>query len=132
LIIGLGTRLVAALSGVLLLVYVGGIISLGARGIAINCGCGGNAGTVETGHTRYTADVLRDLGYLLPALWLLWRPKSKWSADAALLPELLPEPQRPTRPAAKGSSKIAPNNAPKPRSKASSSRPGPSKSGSRR
>jgi len=84
LIIGLGTRLIAAISALMLLVYVGGIISLGARGISITCGCGGGGGQVAEGHTRYTLDVLRDLLYLLPALWLLWKPQSKYSADAAL------------------------------------------------
>jgi len=86
LIIGLGTRLVALLSAILLLAYIGGIISLGARGISISCGCGGNGGTVAAGQTRYTLDVLRDLLYLVPALWLLWKPRSKFSADGALLP----------------------------------------------
>jgi uncharacterized membrane protein YphA (DoxX/SURF4 family) len=87
LIVGLGTRLVALFSGLLLLVYIGGIISLGARGIQIQCGCGGNGGAVLPGaHTRYILDTLRDLGYLLFALWLLWKPASKFSADDLLLP----------------------------------------------
>lgn len=86
LIVGLGTRLVALLSAVLLLVYIGGIISLGARGITISCGCGGGGGLVAPGQTRYTLDVLRDLLFLLPALWLLWKPRSKYSADDVLLP----------------------------------------------
>ena len=86
LIVGLGTRLVALFSAVLLLVYIGGIISLGARGISISCGCGGSGGTVAAGQTRYTLDVLRDVVFLIPVAWLLWRPRSKYSADDALLP----------------------------------------------
>lgn len=85
LILGLGTRLVAVLSALLLLVYIGGIISLGARGIAISCGCGGSGGLVAKGHTRYTLDVLRDLLYILPAAWLVWKPVSKFSLERALL-----------------------------------------------
>jgi uncharacterized membrane protein YphA (DoxX/SURF4 family) len=107
LIVGLGTRLVAAISAVLLLVYIGGIISLGARGIHITCGCGGNGGTVAAGQTRYTLDVLRDVGYLIPAAWLIWRPASKLSADQVLIPEAVPAATVPTprrSPAAKGSS----------------------------
>ena len=89
LIVGLGTRVVALLSGLLLLVYIGGIISLGARGIQIQCGCGGSGGAILPGaHTRYTLDTLRDLGYLLFPLWLLWRPDSKFSADGVLLPPI--------------------------------------------
>jgi uncharacterized membrane protein YphA (DoxX/SURF4 family) len=87
LIVGIGTRLVAVLSALMLLVYIGGIISLGARGIAIDCGCGGNGGTVAAGQTRYTLDVLRDVAYLIPVAWLLWKPRSKYSADEALLPQ---------------------------------------------
>ena len=86
LIVGLGTRLVALFSAVLLLVYIGGIISLGARGISISCGCGGSGGTVAAGQTRYTLDVLRDVVFLIPVAWLLWKPRSKYSADDALLP----------------------------------------------
>lgn len=86
LIVGLGTRLVALFSALVLLVYIGGIISLGARGIAISCGCGGSGGLVAAGHTRYTLDVLRDVAYLIPAAWLLWKPRSKYSADDVLLP----------------------------------------------
>lgn len=102
LIAGLGTRLVAVLSAALLVVYIGGIVSLGARGIHITCGCGGAGESVAVGHTRYTLDVLRDLGYLLPAAWLVWRPKSRLSADAALLPEPVAETPVPAsrRPAA--------------------------------
>ncbi len=95
-IAGLGTRLVAALSSVGLLIYIGGIASLGARGIHITCGCGGASGTVAAGQTRYTLDILRDVLYLVPAVWLLWKPKSKFSADDALLPEPVPETPLPT------------------------------------
>lgn len=87
LILGLGTRVVAALSGLLLLVYIGGIMSLGARGIHINCGCGGVGGVVAAGKTRYTLDVLRDLTFMIPAAWLLWKPESKFSLDDVLLGE---------------------------------------------
>ena len=95
-IVGLGTRLVAALSGLVLLVYIGGIASLGARGIHITCGCGGAGGEVGAGQTRYTLDILRDVLYLVPVAWLLWKPKSKFSADAALLPEPIPATPLPT------------------------------------
>ena len=85
LILGLGTRLVAIMSALLLLVYIGGIISLGARGIAISCGCGGGGGLVAKGHTRYTLDVIRDLIFMIPAVWLIWKPASKFSLERALL-----------------------------------------------
>lgn len=95
-IAGLGTRLVAVLSGLLLLIYIGGIASLGARGIHITCGCGGAGGQVSAGQTRYTLDILRDVAYLVPAAWLMWKPKSPFSADAVLLPEPVPAAPVPT------------------------------------
>ena len=85
LILGLGTRLVALFSALMLLVYIGGIISLGARGITISCGCAGGGGQVLKGHTRYILDVLRDLSFMLPAPWLLWKPASKFALERALL-----------------------------------------------
>jgi uncharacterized membrane protein YphA (DoxX/SURF4 family) len=85
LIVGFGTRLAALFSAILLLVYIGGIISLGARGLSISCGCGGSGGTVAAGQTRYTLDVLRDVVFLIPVIWLLWKPRSKYSADDVLL-----------------------------------------------
>jgi uncharacterized membrane protein YphA (DoxX/SURF4 family) len=114
LIFGLGTRLIAILSALLLLVYIGGIISLGARGIHVTCGCGGAGGQVAIGHTRYILDTLRDIGYLIPALWLIWQPKSKLSADAALLPDLPPPaPVPPPRSTAQAKNTTAKNGAAK-------------------
>jgi uncharacterized membrane protein YphA (DoxX/SURF4 family) len=89
---GLGTRFAAVCSALLLLVYIGGIVSLGARGIAINCGCGGIASTVAAGQTRYTLDVLRDVGYLVPAAWLIVRPRTPFSVDRRLLGQPETEP----------------------------------------
>jgi uncharacterized membrane protein YphA (DoxX/SURF4 family) len=118
LIFGLGTRLTAILSAALLLVYIGGIVSLGARGIHVTCGCGGAGGQVAIGHTRYILDTLRDVGYLIPALWLIWQPKSKLSADAALLPDLPPPaPVPPPRANAQNRAGTAKKGAPKPRTR---------------
>jgi uncharacterized membrane protein YphA (DoxX/SURF4 family) len=85
LIIGLGTRLVALFSVLLLLVYIGGIISLPLRDIYISCGCGGSGGVVDKSQVHYTRDVFRDIAFMIPALWLLWKPASKFSAERALL-----------------------------------------------
>jgi uncharacterized membrane protein YphA (DoxX/SURF4 family) len=98
-LVGIGTRFAAVCSALLLLVYIGGIISLGARGIAINCGCGGIASTVAAGHTRYTLDVLRDVGYLVPAVWLILWPRTPFSVDRWLLGA--PDPTESGRPVAR-------------------------------
>ncbi|WP_431678030.1 MauE/DoxX family redox-associated membrane protein [Kitasatospora sp. KL5] len=84
LLIGLGTRLVAAVSALLLLAFIAGIASAWARGISIDCGCFGGGGTVDASKTEYLQEILRDTGFLLLAVWLVLRPRTKFSADAWL------------------------------------------------
>jgi uncharacterized membrane protein YphA (DoxX/SURF4 family) len=84
LVAGLGTRFAALLSGVLLLVFIGGIASVWARGMSIDCGCFGGGGQVAAAQTRYLPEILRDTGLLLAAAWLVWRPRTRLSADGLL------------------------------------------------
>ncbi|MFD9125663.1 MauE/DoxX family redox-associated membrane protein, partial [Kitasatospora sp. NPDC059571] len=84
LLIGLGTRLVAAVSAVLLLTFIAGITSAWARGISIDCGCFGGGGAVDASKTEYLQEILRDTGFLLLAAWLIARPRTRLSVDAWL------------------------------------------------
>ncbi|WP_316520686.1 MauE/DoxX family redox-associated membrane protein [Kitasatospora brasiliensis] len=84
LLIGLGVRLVAGLSALLLLVFIAGISSAWARGISIDCGCFGGGGHVDESQTTYLQEILRDTGFLLLAGWLIWRPRTRLSADGRL------------------------------------------------
>lgn len=84
LLVGLGTRIAAALSALLLLVYIGSIASVWARGISIDCGCFGGGGAVSASKTAYLQEILRDLGFLLVAAWLLGRPRSRFALDGLL------------------------------------------------
>ena len=81
LLLGFATRLAAALSAVLLLVFIGGVISAAARGLLIDCGCFGGGGTVAPGATTYTLEILRDIGVLALAGYLIWRPDTPLSVD---------------------------------------------------
>ena len=81
LLVGLATRLSAVLSAVVLVVFIAGVISAAARGLSIDCGCFGGGGDVQAGETAYTAEILRDLGFLLLAGWLIVRPDTPLSID---------------------------------------------------
>jgi len=82
LVVGLFTRWTAIAGGVLMAVFIAGIISVWVRGISIDCGCFGGGGT--TGATQYPIDIARDVGLLACAVWLVVFPLTKVSADRAL------------------------------------------------
>jgi protein-disulfide isomerase len=84
LLAGLATRLVGALSALLLVVFEIGVISAAARGLSIDCGCFGNGGQVAAGHTRYTLEILRDLGLLVLAAFLIRWPLTAYSVDGSV------------------------------------------------
>ena len=84
LLAGVGTRLVAALSAVLLVVFVAGVTQAWARGLSIDCGCFGGGGAVESGQTTYVQELLRDAGFLLMAGWLVARPHTLVALDDRL------------------------------------------------
>ena len=84
LLLGVGTRVAAVLSGALLVAFVAGIAAAWARGLTIDCGCFGGGGQVSAGETRYPQEIARDLGLVAAASFLALRPRSRWSLDAAL------------------------------------------------
>lgn len=83
---GLFTRVSAFLGGLLMIVFIAGIVSAWARGLNIDCGCFGTGGPVAPGRAQYLPEILRDLGLLLAAAWLVVRPGTPLALDA-LLPQ---------------------------------------------
>lgn len=81
LIVGLFTRTVALIAGLLMLAFVFGISWAWAKGLQIDCGCFGGGGTVADGETSYGLDLARDAGLVLLAAWLVIRPRSLLSLD---------------------------------------------------
>ena len=82
LLLGLATRLAAGISAALLVVFIAGIASAWARGLNIDCGCFGNGGELPAGqHPSYGPELLRDLGFLLLAGFLLAWPRTPFSVD---------------------------------------------------
>jgi uncharacterized membrane protein YphA (DoxX/SURF4 family) len=81
LIVGYGTRLAAAIGGVLMVLFIAAVGSSWARGLSIDCGCFGGGGQVAPGQTRYVQEILRDVGLLLLAAWLVRFPRSRFALD---------------------------------------------------
>jgi uncharacterized membrane protein YphA (DoxX/SURF4 family) len=84
LLVGLGTRITAVVSAVVLVAFIGAVAQSWARGLTIDCGCFGGGGQVAAGQTRYPQEILRDLGFLVLAVWLLVRPRTVASLDGWL------------------------------------------------
>ncbi|MGC4805195.1 MauE/DoxX family redox-associated membrane protein [Micromonospora sp. DT233] len=85
LLLGLATRLTAGVSAALLVVFVAGIASAWARGLNIDCGCFGSGGQLAAGQSpNYLPEILRDLGFLALAGFLLIWPRTPVSIDGWL------------------------------------------------
>ena len=83
LVVGVFTRVAAAAAAGLMTVFIAAVVSAWARGLSIDCGCFGGGGPVAPGETAYAPEILRDLGLLALALWLVWRPASRLALDPA-------------------------------------------------
>ena len=84
LVLGIGVRIGAMVSAVLLGAFLIGVTSAWARGLSIDCGCFGGGGAVAPGATAYVQEIVRDVGFLALAAWLVVRPHTLLSMDARL------------------------------------------------
>jgi uncharacterized membrane protein YphA (DoxX/SURF4 family) len=88
LLIGLAMRLSAGIVALLLIVFIGGIISAWSRGLQIDCGCFSKGGDLTGGRTaQYGLEILRDVGFLVLAGILLAKPRTRFSLDGLLMGE---------------------------------------------
>lgn len=85
LLVGLAARFSGAAAALLMLVFIGGIASVWARGIAIDCGCFGGGGQVAAGETQYPLDILRDAGLVLASAWIALFPPGRLALDSRIL-----------------------------------------------
>jgi protein-disulfide isomerase/uncharacterized membrane protein YphA (DoxX/SURF4 family) len=83
LILGIAVRMAAITSAVLFFVFLIGLIQASARGIRLECGCFGGGGAT-VGNTSYTLDILRDVGLLVLALYLVWWSWTRLSVEEFL------------------------------------------------
>ncbi len=88
LLIGLFTRWAALATALLMVVFIGGIISVWVRGYSIDCGCFGGGGDVspEGLAQRYLSEIGRDIVFAAMAIWLIIKPKTKFSLDPSEAP----------------------------------------------
>jgi protein-disulfide isomerase len=82
LVLGVATRLAAAVSAFLFLVFLIALVQAAARGLKLECGCFGNGG--ESLSTQYTIDILRDTGFLVVAAFLVVWSFTRLSVDEFL------------------------------------------------
>ncbi len=80
LIVGIMVRISAVVSSLLLLVFLIGLVLAAARGLQLSCGCFGGGGATDQG-TSYTIDILRDVGLLLVAVYLVVFPMTRLSIE---------------------------------------------------
>lgn len=85
LIAGLLTRGAAAVTLMMLVVFIGGIAWVWSQGISIDCGCFGAGGEVSAEDTQYPLKIAENLGMSALCVWLLVRPRSLFSLDHTLL-----------------------------------------------
>jgi uncharacterized membrane protein YphA (DoxX/SURF4 family) len=81
LIVGALTRVMAALGGFTRFVFIIAIAQAWARGLNIDCGCFGGGGAVAPGETKYLQEILRDIGLVFLAGYLIRYPSTKFSLD---------------------------------------------------
>jgi protein-disulfide isomerase/uncharacterized membrane protein YphA (DoxX/SURF4 family) len=96
LIVGIAVRLAAAASGLLFVVFLIGVIQAGARGLQLECGCFGGGG-VTAGPTQYTWDILRDIGLVILAAYLVLWSSTRLSLEEFLARNDYVEPPSPKR-----------------------------------
>ena len=84
LVLGLVTRLNAAVSALLQVAFIVGIISVWSRGIAISCGCFGDGGPDPDAFDKYPWEIARDTGLLLLSLFLVWLRHTPYAVDNVL------------------------------------------------
>ncbi len=86
LLFGLATRVLGSISALLFVAFIVGVASAWSRGLAIDCGCFGGGGQIDPGATRYVQEIIRDVGFLAMAAWLIVFPQSRLAVESRLAP----------------------------------------------
>lgn len=86
LILGIFVRASAIASGLLMLMFIGAIASVWARGMLIDCGCLGGGGAIDPSKATeariaYAVDIVRDAAFVGMCLYIFKYPYGKFSLD---------------------------------------------------
>jgi len=82
LLVGLAIRVAAAVSAVLFLLQLVGLVAAAARGLRIACGCLGSGGVLPAGQTTsYPRDIAIVAVLLVLAAGLAWWPRTRYALD---------------------------------------------------
>lgn len=77
LLVGIAVRWVAVVSALTLAALIFGVVSAWARGLSIDCGCFGGGGfDADVTWRTYLGEVLRDIGFIALAVWLMVFPRT--------------------------------------------------------
>ncbi|QDO88873.1 DoxX family membrane protein [Ornithinimicrobium ciconiae] len=107
LVLGLLTRWSAALGALLMVVFIAGIASAWARGLAIDCGCFGTGGPVDPSETAYLSEIVRDAALFGAGLWLVVRPRSLLALDTLIFRRARPARSAGEPPDGTGSTRLS-------------------------
>ena len=86
LILGIFIRPAAIASALLMLMFIGAIASVWARGMLIDCGCLGGGGAIDPSKATeariaYAVDIVRDIAFVGMCLYIFKYPYGKFSMD---------------------------------------------------
>jgi uncharacterized membrane protein YphA (DoxX/SURF4 family) len=84
LVLGVLTRLSAAVSALLFAAFVVAIVSVWSRGIAIDCGCFGGGGVEAGAAAAYPVEVARSTALLAASAYLALVRRTRYAVDSVL------------------------------------------------
>jgi uncharacterized membrane protein YphA (DoxX/SURF4 family) len=86
LIVGISIRMASIVAAGIMVLFIGAIISVWARGMLIDCGCFGGGGAIDPSkaaqvHRTYALEIARDTGLAIVALYLYFFPYGLLSVE---------------------------------------------------
>ncbi len=90
LVAGFLVRVSGALSALLFVAFIVGIVSVWSRGIEIDCGCFGGGGYDPDASSQYPWEIARDVALFLASAWLATLRSTRLALDSLLFRRRIP------------------------------------------